>query len=354
MRVVVDVTALAVPRTGIGNYTRGMLAGLVEAGAEVVAFTLIGRSKPVIEAALGGLAVERRLVRVPPRAHAWRTVWSRLGGPAVERLAGSLDVFHFSDWMQPPQRGGVRATTVFDLGPLHFPDWVAPVTRRMHGRKYRAARGCDVVFGISEFTAADAAETIGLPRERVLVAYPGVDAGYVPEGERASFGAPYVLGVATDEKRKNLGVLVDAMRILRGRGSDLQLVLAGGAGWGAETAREASVRRLGYVADDRLPGLYRGAAVFCYPSRFEGFGMPVVEALACGTPVVCSSHPSLDEAAGGVALRADPESPEAVAAAIDEAAGRADSLREPGLRHAARFTWRACGDAVLAGYREAL
>ena len=129
MRIVVDVTPLALPRTGIGNYVLGMLRGLGEAGAEheIVAFSAVAPpGKRRIEEALDGVPVERRLVVVPPKSHWWRTAWSRLGRGPVEWLAGPLDVFHFSDWMYPPQRGGVRATTIHDLVPAPLSGLGAP------------------------------------------------------------------------------------------------------------------------------------------------------------------------------------------------------------------------------------
>ena len=113
------------------------------------------------------------------------------------------------------------------------------------------------------------------------------------------------------------------------------------------------MRIVDYVPDEELPRLYRGADVFVFPSRFEGFGMPVVEAMACGTPVVCSNHPSLDEAAGDAAVRVDPEDAGDIARGIEEARERRERWWRGGLTHAARFTWRATGDAILAGYRQA-
>src|SRR5919201_3240586 len=199
MRIVVDVTPLSRPRTGIGNYFRGMLAGLVEAGNgrnDLVAFGPSGpRGRDRISKSLAGLPLELRLPLLP-RAHAWRVAWSRLGRPPIEAFLGPLDVFHFSDWMYPPQRGGLRATTIHDLVPLRFPDWVAPATLRMHGPKYvHAARTCDRIFVNSAFTAGEVAELLGVERERVVIAHPGIDPRFRPDGEAAGLGGPFVLAV---------------------------------------------------------------------------------------------------------------------------------------------------------------
>ena len=338
MRIVVDVTPLSHPRTGIGNYIRGMLGGLAAvAGAEheLVAFAPVNlRTRSRLEDALDGLPVERRLVSLPPPAHAWRTLWSRSGLVPVERLAGALDVFHFSDWMYPPQRGGLRTTTIYDLIPLRFPEWVQPRTRAMNLRKYRhAAKTCDRIAAISKFTADDIAERLGFPREHIYVAYPGVDERFSPEGSRSD--GEYVLMLAPDDPRKNHAGLAAAVELVRARRPELRLL----------APRQVSERE--------LPALYRGAAVFAYPTFFEGFGIPILEAMASGTPVVASSHPSLDEACGEAAVRADPKSPEAIAAAIERALSEGQALVPRGLEHAKRFTWRACAAAHLDGFETA-
>jgi len=358
MRIALDVTPLSRPRTGIGNYFRGMLAGLAEAaegGHELIAFGPTGPwGRTRIRRSLEGLPVELRLPLLP-RAHWWRTAWSRLGRPPVETFLGPLDVFHFSDWMYPPQRGGLRATTIHDLVPLRFPDWVEPATVRMHGPKYvHAARTCDRVFVNSAFTRGEVVELLGVPEERVVVAYPGIDPRFRPDGERADLGGPYVLAVGTLEPRKNLPALAEAFALVRQRHPELTLAVAGLEGWEDRPLEAEGIRLLGYVSDDELARLYRGAATFAYPSRFEGFGIPVVEALASGVPAVVSSHRSLDEASGDAALRADPGEPRAFAAALEWALEAGSQVREHGLAHAARFTWRACGEAVLAGYESAL
>ncbi len=319
MRIVVDVSPLSHPRTGIGNYIRGMLSGLIEAGADdVVAFAPASeRGARRIDESLDGVPIERH-VRTLPASYAWREAWSALKRPRLERIVGDFDVFHLSDWLHVPQRGGVRAITIYDLAPLHFPEWSHSRTRRLHGRSYRDAQRADAVFAISEFTARDAEQRLGV---RPRVAYPGVDERYTPEGPYAE--GVDVFAIGTREPRKNL-------EVLQGLG----------------------VRVFDYVPDDELPLLYRGASVFVFPSRFEGFGMPVVEAMASGTPVVCSNHPSLDESAGDAAVRVDPEDPAAITRGIDEARDRREELVPKGLEHARRFTWRATGEALLRGYRE--
>jgi glycosyltransferase involved in cell wall biosynthesis len=197
--------------------------------------------------------------------------------------------------------------------------------------KYRhAARTCDVIVTISEFTANDIAERLGFPRERIVVAYPGVDERFTPTLSNTLLQGSdrNVLMLAPQDSRKNFENLAAAVELV----PDLRLVAPPD------------------VSDGELPDLYRRAAVFAYPSLFEGFGIPILEAMACGTPVVASSHPSLDEASGDAAVRVDPTRPEAIAEGIGLALQERETLAAKGLEHARKFTWRACGEAHIHGF----
>ena len=235
MRIAFDVSPLSHERTGVNNYILGSLRGLAEAaekaGDRIVAFAPTSPAgRRTIPEVLDGIPLELRL-KTFIGAHAWRTAWSRVGWPPAERWLGDFDVLHFTDWMYPPQRAGLRATTIHDLVPLHYPEWVTGRTHSMHTRKYaHTAATCNVIFANSAFTADDTAATLGFPRERIVVAHPGIAAEYHADGPTAGREAPYLLTVATLEPRKNLGTLVEAFALLAEPG--LELVVVGGAGLG--------------------------------------------------------------------------------------------------------------------------
>jgi glycosyltransferase involved in cell wall biosynthesis len=206
----------------------------------------------------------------------------------------------------------------------------------------RLARTATLVIAVSEFTAREAVDLLGVDEARVRVIPHGVDEPFTPHGPAA--GGEYVLAVGTIEPRKNLPRVVLAAERA---GVDLRVV--GAPGWG-----DVDVRSTGYVNDDELARLYRGAACLVYPSLYEGFGLPVLEAMASGTPVVTAAGGAPAQVANGAAVLVDPLDVDSIAAGIKEATSRREELRAAGVERAKAFTWEAAARATAAVYREAL
>jgi glycosyltransferase involved in cell wall biosynthesis len=300
-----------------------------------------------------------------------REAWYYPLGLARRAAALSADVVHTPAAFSPRIPDRPLVLTVHDLLPFRYPE-LFPAVVVAHSRLtwgYALRRAQRVVTG-SEATRRELVEIFGLDRGRVAVTPYGVGEQFRPQpaepgwlASRFGIDAPYVLCVGTLEPRKNLRGVLEAFRRLSATVEDCLLVIAGGRGWrneqfDAELAQGADrVRLTGFVSDEELVGLYSSAAVFLYPSLYEGFGLPVLEAMACGAPVVTSTTSSLPEAAGGAALLVDPGDPAAIAAAAAEvltSPAWAGELREKGLARARERTWDACAAATVEVYREAV
>jgi len=370
VRVVIDVTPLAVPPTGIGTYLRETVAacGRNPRGHEIVALSMGGRTETAgLAEHLGALPGVTRRHRRVRGAFVLRRVVNALPVPLLEPLAGRADAFVGSEWLHPRQRHGVRGGIVYDLVPLRFPEWSTRETRALHDRKLADVRRCDTVVCISQATADDVREHLGIDAARLRVARPGVADRFrdaAPAPPAALQGRPYVASLCTHEPRKNLVTLVEAYAGLRARHPELALVLIGSAGWDGGAA-EAAVGRLGlqrdvtitgYLPAGDVPGVLAGARAFCWPALFEGFGIPVAEAQAAGVPVACSDDRSLDEAAGDGALRFPPRDAGALAETltriVEDETLRAGLIGR-GRAHAATLTWEATAAGLLTALEDA-
>ncbi len=319
MRVGLDVSPLDQTRAGTARYVEGI------DGVEGIELVRLGRSGS------GRLPTVYR--------DAW---WYPISLPRLARRA-RLDVLHCPTFRGPLRRPGMPlVVTVHDLAVLRHPETFNRWTRR-YSRSCvpRVVRTASRVIAVSQFTKRELVELLATPEEKITVVPNGVADVFSPDGPAAE--GDYVLAVGTLEPRKNLAHVEQAAQLA---GAELRVV--GAPGWGGVQA--AGWR--GRVSDEELARLYRGARCLVYASLYEGFGLPIAEAMACGTPVVTSSGGATEETAGGAAVLVDPRDADAIAAGIVEAGRRRDELRRLGLERARVFTWPSAARATAAVYRE--
>jgi glycosyltransferase involved in cell wall biosynthesis len=368
-RVLIDGHMLGSGETGNETYLRGLLTGFTELGQRhMVAVTDprtdVGDHEPVV---------------LPRRSDVARLLRD-MAASARERNA---QVVH-STYAAPLLRDSASVLTVHDCSFVRHPEWFTLRDRLVLNTGVRTSvRRAARVLVPSGHARDELCALLGVRRERVVVTPEGVDRRFAPLLEKAAAGdgaaahveriirhlgihRPYVLAVGNLQPRKNLARLIEAWALLAADNADRgrQLVVAGGFRGRRDGATGLAIQlhigdRVafpGFVRDEDLPALYSGADLYVMPSLYEGFGLPVLEAMACGTPVACSNTTSLPEAAGGAAALFDPEDPAAIAAALRpllaDQALRAE-LRERGLERAARATWRGCAELTAAAYEAA-
>jgi len=320
VRVGIDTSPLVQTRAGTARHVRGLLGALRGRRGldlELLSFGGTGRASTVVRDAF----------------------WYPL---SLGRRAGRLDVLHCTTFRGPLRAQAPTVLTVHDLAILRRPE-AFPSWHRLYGRTglLRVLWAADAVVAVSDWTKDETVELAGIPAERIRVIPNGVDAVFAPDGPRAE--GSYVLAVATLEPRKNLARAVEAARE-----ADVELRVVGARGWGGVDVPGW----VGEVPDAELASLYRGARCVLYPSLYEGFGLPVLEAMACGTPVVTSRATVMEQVAGGAAVLVDALDVDTIASGIRDAEARRAELVPLGLARAAAFTWERAADEVQALWRE--
>jgi glycosyltransferase involved in cell wall biosynthesis len=371
LSVSLDVSAVPGRPAGAGRYTLDLAREL--GGRDDVALTLVARTADARR--WGGVAPRATVLAVAPGPRPGRLVWEQVALPGVLARGGAPDVHHGPHYTMPERARLPRVVTVHDLTFFDHPEWHERTKVWFFRRAIRvAARRADAVVCVSAATTQRLQELLS-PRAEVVTVPHGVDhSRFRParpgeeEADAAVLAAHgvtgrYVAFLGTVEPRKGLDVLLRAFDAVADAHPGVGLVAAGGRGWGAGPVDDELGRmrhrdrvvRTGYLAEEALPGFLRRAEVVAYPSRAEGFGLPVLEALACGARVVTTSGSVMDEVAGGAAALVPPGDAAALAAALDAeltdaVAGRAPR-REAGLAVAAGHTWARCADAHVAVYR---
>lgn len=320
MNVGIDVSPLAQTGAGTARHVRGLLGAL--------------EGRP-------GLALERLAFRGSGRAAtvARDAAWYPVG---IARAARGLDVLHCTTMRAPLRTRLPVVATVHDAAVLRYPQ-AFPAWHRHTGRLAlrAAARSADAIVAVSAFTRDELSELLGVASDRVRVIGNGVDPVFSAQGPAAE--GDYVLAVGTLEPRKNLARVVEAARL-----AGVELRVVGARGWGGVSAPGW----VGRADDDELAALYRGARCLVFPSLYEGFGIPILEAMACDTPVVTSRGGATEEVAGGAAVLVVPLDVDSIASGIHEADRRRDELVPRGRARASEFTWQRAADAVEELWRE--
>lgn len=372
MRVGIDAQVLLEPSAGITYYTQGILTEILKQDSENHYDLFLFRLFPKSPARMfeNSANLSYRYQRFFPyklfyKFHKWGI------GIPLEIFFGRHDLYFFPNFVAYPHRVGKNVVVVHDLTFERVPQYVDRKNVDFL-KKFvpPSVAQADHVIVNSKFTRDDLIGTYRVPANKVTVVHPGIDPKFFfPRSEKERVAVtrkygikkPFLLYLGTLEPRKNVPAVVRAYAALMGR-KDFNLVLAGKTGWMSEeifrTVEDLGLREdvifTGYVPDEDRPRLLSAAEVFVYPSFFEGFGMPVVEAQACGTPVITSNTTALPEAAGGAAILVDPEKVEEIAAALEQLTSSSSSrekFRKAGILNSRRFRWRESARKVIEIFR---
>jgi glycosyltransferase involved in cell wall biosynthesis len=373
MRIGFDCTAAVRQGAGIGRWARSLIRALIEQDPEnyyTLFYARSRRNEPPPNLPKGPRVTYRPLWLTE---RSLNVLWYKIGLPLpLDALAGSADLFHFPDFALPPVRHGATVVTIHDLSFLLVPE-CADQRLRAHLEKIVpiSVREADFVCADSENTRNELTTLLDVDPTRAEVVYGGVDCRFHPvtdrlilEAARQKYGLvfPFIFFMGTIEPRKNLGRLLQAYTRLRQRGRiSHRLVIAGGLGWLYQDvlrdidqlAAEQEVVFLGRVPDEDLPALYSLSDLFVFPSLYEGFGLPPLEAMACGKAVVCSNTSSLPEVVGDAGLLVSPYDVDALANAMEQLLSdpeQREMLGQRGIERARQFTWEEAARKTLAIY----
>lgn len=365
MHVGIEITPVTLRPTGVGHYTKLLVKHLFAYSSQV---SFQGFATGIRRIDLK--AIPFPVVHLPVPTRAMYRLWELTGYPYVDRLLGGVDVFHAVNYVLPPLTSAKGVLTIHDLGFLHHPEWFPPKIIKPFQRMIaQSAQRADLIIAVSQATKEEIVSLLGIPPSRVRVVYEAADDYLAPipydkaieETKRyLSVSPPYFLYVGTIEARKNVVGLLHAFSTLQ---LPHRLVLVGGPGWRyqevAQTVTQLKLQHkvlfTGYLPQRSLMlALYGAADALILPSFHEGFGLPALEAMACGCPVILSNCSALPEVGGEAALYVDPYDPTSIAAALqaiahDEALQH--SLRTKGYMQVRQFSWEKCAAETLECYR---
>ncbi len=341
------------PPTGIGRYATELIRELPAAGIEVLPYAVALRGN-----APAGLEVARW--KIPARAV--QAAWRRLGRPAINRLVPGAEIVHGTNFVLPALGGLAGVVTVHDLS--FYRDDTFPGGDRLRELVPWSIERAAAVVVPTQAIKDEVADRYSLTADRIHVTHEGVSPeffGAAPLSDmalgRMGIPGPFILAVGTIEPRKNLRRLLGAWERIRSELDGWRLVIAGPRGWGDDLPETEGVMLLGWVGDETLPGLLAAAEVFCYPSLYEGFGLPPLEAMATGTATVVGRYGTASEVLGDAAHLVDPLEVDDLAEGLLRVATDGSVRRDlelKGRAQAARYTWTATARATVEAYKAAI
>lgn len=353
MKIGLDISQI-VYQTGVSRYTAELVKQLlkIDSDNQYVLYAGSLRQRSILKTFTAALPRKTKLILSPLAPKLADVFFNRLN-LSIDPFLGPVDIFHASNWVLPRCQAPIIAT-IHDLTFIKYPEEHVPYYVKAHQRHLnRAKKYAQAIIAVSQATKKDLIEQ-GISSEKIHVVYEAPSAIFKPTKtpgfkEKYQLNKPFILSVGTQEPRKNLGRLIQAWQPLQ---RQFDLVIVGKFGWGEAAHPNPGIKLLGFVPDEALAELYSNAAVFVYPSLYEGFGLPVAEALSCGCPVVTSNCSSLPEVGGPVAIYVDPKSITAITQGIKQALVQAPKLRQLGLVQAKRFSWEKTAKETLKIYQE--
>lgn len=363
MKIGIDISQLVYTGTGVSRYVEKLVTELVEIDKknEYILFGNSLRKKNILDDFYNTIKIKNKTVRkkiIPLPQTLIEILWNKLHIATIEQFIGSVDIFHTSDWVEPPAKAK-KVTTIHDLLVFKYPElFPQDIVETQKRRISWIIRESEIIIVDSRSTKQDGIELLSIPASKMVIVYPGVSENFSPAStsevirakQKYTIRKPYLLSVGTREPRKNVDKIIGAFKILENK-FDIELVIAGNLGWGVErNPNNERIKLVGYIPDNDLAALYTGATCFVYPSLYEGFGFPVLEAMACGIEVVTSKGGSLSEVGGKFATYVDPENTESIADGIRQVLNKEKERKNTLIAWAKSFSWEKTANQILKIY----
>lgn len=365
MKIALDVSQMVYQGTGVGNYTKNLVSHLLQLNSDnqfVLYAGVFRKHKDLLKLKKSSPwnKATWKLLPLPPRLAAKIFASKKID---IKSFIGDADVFHASDWTHP-NTSIPTVTTVHDLVFKKYPETLAPhVLTAQKNRFARLTHHSSHIIVDSKSTKKDLEKLYDIDPKRVTTIYLGVDSIYSPQKRKEiervkkkySINSKYIMTLGTIEPRKNLQKTIESFVSLKqdDKYSNYKLLIVGKHGWGDPlVTRRSDIIETGFVDSQDLPALLSGAETFLYPSLYEGFGLPVLEAMSCGAPVVTSNISSLPEVAGKAGILIDPEDVFSIVTGIKKAITRKNTLSEASTRQASKFSWAATAEKTLEVYEK--